>query len=296
MPVPPVEPIFSPVQPDSGADIPTVNQRVRGVRRIRAETVPIRYRAISLHACGGVGEVYRAQDAELDREVALKQLQPDGASDPDGQARFIREAQITGRLQHPGIIPVYGLIHDSLGRPSYAMRFVEGESLAAAIARAYASRPPSAESPPSLRHLLTRFVAVCNAVAYAHSKGVVHRDLKPANVMLGPFGETYVVDWGLAKDTASGGRQPDGGVGIEPGDTYLPLAENMTQQGEVIGTPAFMAPEQAAGRWDEVGPAADIYSLGATLYNLLTGSTPFPDSISDGVLERVRAGQVRPPS
>jgi serine/threonine protein kinase/tetratricopeptide (TPR) repeat protein len=295
MTVPPFDPAKTVAPPDAAADIPTVNQRIRRVRSVRPASVPTRYRAIALHARGGVGEVYRAKDAELDREVALKQLQADGASDPTDQARFVCEARITGRLQHPGIVPVYGLVHDALGRPSYAMRFIEGESLAAALGRAYAPAP-AGDPPPTLRQMLIRFIAVCNAVAYAHSKGVVHRDLKPANIMLGPFGETYVVDWGLAKETASGGGEAPGfGIRKEPGGSHPPLAEHATQLGEVVGTPAFMAPEQAAGQWDEVGPPADVYSLGATLYNLLTGSAPFAGTISDGVLDRVRSGRFVPP-
>lgn len=276
------------------ADSPTISVQVRRVRPSQAATnVAGRYRPVTLHARGGVGEVYRAADTELDREVALKQLPIDVAFDPEGQARFVREARITGRLQHPGIVPVYGLVHDSFGRPCYAMRFVEGESLAEAIARCH-SPSPGDPSPSFLRQLLLRFIAVCNTIAYAHSKGVVHRDLKPANVLLGPFGETYVVDWGLAKESGSeqpqecGTGQPET-IPAQPSDD--PAIPDATWQGLIVGTPTFMAPEQAEGRWEEVGPAADVYSLGATLYNILTGFVPFPGGATESVLDRVRAGR-----
>src|SRR5262249_45634157 len=179
--------------------------------------------------------------------------------------RFLREAEITARLQHPGVVPVYGLTRDENGRPCYAMRFIEGESLQEALQRFHA---PDANAAPGsrelgLRQLLGRFVQVCNAVAYAHSRGIVHRDLKPANVMLGKYGETLVVDWGLAKpvgrtdaDRASGEESLAPASGSDSADTVL---------GEALGTPAYMSPEQASGAWDELGPAADVFSLGATL-------------------------------
>jgi len=276
------------------ADSPTISVQVRRIRPSQAATNTAgRYRPVTLHARGGVGEVYRAADTELDREVALKQLPIDVAFDPEGQARFVREARITGRLQHPGIVPVYGLVHDSFGRPCYAMRFVEGESLAEAIARCHAPSP-SDSSPPSLRQLLLRFIAVCNTVAYAHSKSIVHRDLKPANVLLGPFGETYVVDWGLAKEAVieqppKSRTQRTESFPAQPSDDQA--IPDATWQGLIVGTPSFMAPEQAEGRWEEVGPAADVYSLGATLYQILTGCVPFPGGATEGVLDRVRAGR-----
>src|SRR5262249_2727787 len=141
-------------------------------------------------------------DGELDREVALKSILSDRADEPEHRRRFLREAQLTGRLEHPGIVPVYGLVWGADGRPSYAMRFIQGESLKDAVARFHAANRPGrdlGDQRLALRQLLGRFVAVCNAVAYAHSRGVVHRDLKPANIMLGRYGETLVVDWGLAR-------------------------------------------------------------------------------------------------
>src|SRR5262249_43544176 len=146
-------------------------------------------------------EVFVARDEELHRDVALKQMQENHADNPDSRSRFILEAEITGGLEHPGIVPVYGLGTYADGRPFYAMRFIKGDSLKDAIARYYGAdrNKESGERAVDFRKLLGRFVDVCNAIAYAHSRGVLHRDLKPGNIMLGNYGETLVVDWGLAK-------------------------------------------------------------------------------------------------
>ena len=174
-----------------------------------------RFRVLRPHARGGIGVVSVALDPELNREVALKEILPEHADDPDSRARFLLEAEVTGRLEHPGVVPVYGLGHDDGGRPYYAMRLVKGESLKEAIERFHADDGPGRDARErrlELRRLLSRFVDVCNAVAYAHSRGVIHRDLKPANILLGPYGETLVVDWGLAKvvgrDEATRRRRP----------------------------------------------------------------------------------------
>jgi serine/threonine-protein kinase len=251
----------------------------------------VRFRVLRPHARGGLGQVSVALDQGLRREVALKEIQVRYADDPDSRARFLREAEVTGRLEHPSIVPVYWLGNYADGRPFYAMRLIQGNSLTEAIARFHQADGPGrdpGERALALRELLGRFVGVCQAVAYAHSRGVIHRDLKPANVMLGPYGETLVVDWGLAKTlgapeggsaAAAGVPQPTAGDGPEP-----------TQLGAVLGTPAYMAPEQAAGRPDQVGPAADVYGLGATLYCLLTGQASFERGERAEVLQRVQAG------
>ena len=161
-----------------------------------------RFRIVRLHDRGALGEVYVARDQQLHRIVALKRIKRDHAADDDKRARFVIEAEITGRLEHPGIVPVYGLgTHDD-GRPFYTMRFIRGDNLKAAIDEFH--RGGQTEADPGrralgLQKLLRRFLDVCNAVDYAHSRGVLHRDLKPGNIMLGKFGETLVVDWGLAK-------------------------------------------------------------------------------------------------
>ncbi|MFI5455866.1 MAG: serine/threonine-protein kinase [Isosphaerales bacterium] len=218
------------------------------------------------HARGGLGEVFVARDTELNRDVALKEIQDHYADDPRHRARFEFEAEITGGLEHPGIVPVYGLGHTAEGRPFYAMRFVKGDSLKDAIKRFHQAERPGrdpGERSLALRGLLGRFVDVCNASAYAHSRGVLHRDLKPGNVMLGPYGETLVVDWGLAKVVGRLG-EADGASGTET--TLRPPSLSgfdPTQAGTAVGTPSYMSPEQAAGDLDQLGPRSDVYSLGA---------------------------------
>jgi serine/threonine protein kinase len=264
--------------------------------------VESRYRWVRFHARGGLGEVYVAEDAELHREVALKRIRPEHETHPEATRRFVREAEITARLQHPGIVPVYGLVRDAEGRPCYAMRFVEGESLRAAIdslhhiRRMHLFRGPSAGAlfRSALRGLLPRFITVCQTVAYAHSRGVIHRDLKPENIMLGPFGETLVVDWGLARPFGDGAEATAAGGNPSVG-TPAEVDAPGTRAGAVVGTPSFMSPEQAAGDHARVGPASDIYSLGAVLYVLLTGHPPFEGDDLPTLLARIQAGDFSPP-
>jgi serine/threonine-protein kinase len=256
----------------------------------------LRFRVLRPHAKGGLGQVSVALDEELHREVALKEIQERYADDPHSRARFLLEAEITGGLEHPGVVPVYGLGCHADGRPFYAMRLIQGVSLGEAITQFHTAevlgRGPG-ERGLAQRGLLRRFVDMCNAVAYAHSRGVLHRDLKPANVMLGPFGETLVVDWGLAKPTGespAGADSPQGPLRPASAGGSAP-----TQVGAAIGTPAYMSPEQAAGRLDELGPASDVYSLGATLYHLLTGRAPFAASDVGEALRAVQRGDFPPP-
>jgi eukaryotic-like serine/threonine-protein kinase len=156
-----------------------------------------RFELLQPYARGGLGEVYLAHDRELNREVAVKRLQECRAGSADSRIRFLVEGEITGRLEHPGIVPVYGMGMLADGRPFYAMRFIKGKTLREAIERLHAAHVASEDKwRIALRHLLARFIAVCNAVEYAHSRGVIHRDLKPGNIMLGKYGETLVVDWG----------------------------------------------------------------------------------------------------
>jgi serine/threonine protein kinase len=252
-----------------------------------------RYRALRFHARGGLGEVWVARDEEFQREVALKRIREEQADDPDSRQRFLREAEITGRLEHPGIVPAYGLTRDADGRPCYAMRLIKGGTLKDAIQRFHEADRPGrdpGERSLALRQLLSRFIAVCQAVAYAHSRGIVHRDLKPSNVMLGEkYGETLLVDWGLAKVV---GRNEAARLSDEEG-TLRPSSAGGedTRTGQAVGTLAYMSPEQAAGRWDVVGPASDLYSLGATLYHLLTGQVPFGGGRQGEVVLRVQRGE-----
>jgi eukaryotic-like serine/threonine-protein kinase len=256
-----------------------------------------RFQKLRPHASGGLGDVFVARDEELRREVALKEIQSRHADHPESRARFVREAEITGGLEHPGVVPVYALGQYADGRPYYAMRFIRGDSLKEAIARFHGSpaRNPQDRN-LELRQLLSRFIAVCNAIAYAHSRGVLHRDLKPSNIMLGEFGETLVVDWGLAKSMAAPEPKEESPGSTSPWLQPVPGSDSdLTRIGQALGTPAYMSPEQAAGRLDQMGPASDVYSLGATLYHLLTGQAPFGKSEAGEVLNQVQRGDFPPP-
>jgi eukaryotic-like serine/threonine-protein kinase len=256
-----------------------------------AATAGTHYRPLRLHAQGGLGEVFVALDEDLSREVALKRIRRTRAADAESRRRFLREGEITGNLEHPGVVPVYGLTRDADGQPCYVMRFIRGQNLKEAIERYHTSA--EADRGLALRQLLTRFVAVCNTLAYAHSKGIVHRDLKPANIMLGDYGETLVVDWGLAKRMS----QPDETAHLDGDDTGRTMGEGSdgTATGDVLGTPAFMSPEQAAGDHELVGPSTDIYGLGATLYALLTGKPPIDGDALGELLRNVERGDFAPP-
>ncbi len=219
-----------------------------------------RYRIARFHARGGMGEVWVAEDLLLRRPVAYKCVRPDVALAGALVERFRREATTTARLQHPGIIPVYDCGTAPDGRPFLTMRFVAGDTLGHAAARyhyAGPGEPPEARA-LAFRGLLMRFLTVCQAVGFAHEQGVVHRDLKPANVLLGGFGETVVLDWGISRDHSD------------------PDLAGLTLDGSLLGTPGYMSPEQADGRSDEVGPAADVFGLGAVLFELLAGHRPYP--------------------
>ena len=251
-----------------------------------------RFRILRPHAEGGLGEVYVARDEELNREVALKQIRQLYADDPDSRSRFTVEAEITGRLEHPNIVPVYGLGCHRSGRPFYAMRLVHGESLKEAAGRLHraADNRGLAEGPASVefRKLLACFINVCNAIEYAHSRGIVHRDIKPSNIMLGKYGETLVVDWGLAKPIDS----PESSL-VAPEPKLRPSSgshSTPTQMGSAIGTPAYMSPEQAFGHVDRIAPTSDVYCLGATLYYLLSGQPPVTDKKTGTVLRKVQSG------
>ena len=264
--------------------------RVAGQEVATSQGLPSRYRIIRSHARGGLGEVFVAVDAELNRQVALKELLSYHAHDPDSQSRFVLEAELTGRLEHPGIVPVYGLGRHPDGRPYYAMRFIEGETLKAAIERFHGreqDRHEPRERQMAFRRLLGSLIDACNAVAYAHSRGVVHRDLKPENIMLGRFGETLVVDWGVAKAASDSRRTRAAEPGRQPAASE---DSSLTRPGAAVGTPRYMSPEQALGELERVGPASDVYGLGATLYCLLVGHSPFPDGDVSEVLDRVQRG------
>lgn len=261
-----------------------------------------RYQLSHLHATGGIGRVWLATDPSFEREVALKELRPERAANPSACLRFLREARITGRLQHPGIVPVYDLgTKPGSDEPFYTMRFVRGRTFAAAIQDYHEKRTAGTTGALERRELLSAFVGVCRAVHFAHDHGIIHRDLKPQNVVLGDYGEVMVLDWGLAKEvrnSASGNGNPSDqttDLSASPhADFDLPNHDG-TQEGQVLGTPAYMAPEQAAGRLDELGAATDVYGLGAILYELLAGAAPFNGPSTEAVLKRVREVPPLPP-
>jgi len=211
---------------------------------------------------GGMGEVLLAIDERIGREVAVKRTR---ASNPTGEelSRFVREARVQGRLEHPAVVPVHDLAIDPTGRPYFVMKRLAGEPMSDVLQRLRAGDEP--DEAATRRRLLRAFGEVCLAVEFAHSRGIIHRDLKPANIMLGDFGEVYVIDWGIARAVT----EPDD-TGTPPsGQHDLKLATGDTRQGTVLGTPAYMSPEQLAG--DRAGPAADIYALGCILFEIAAG-------------------------
>jgi WD40 repeat protein/serine/threonine protein kinase len=258
-----------------------------------------RFVVLRPHARGGLGEVFVALDAELNREVALKAILPHNAQDAVNRARFAQEAEITGRLEHPGIVPVYSYGEYPDGRPYYAMRFIKGDSLKLAIERFHDTKQtPAGSQVLGLRKLLGAFLAVCQAVHYAHSRGILHRDLKPDNIMLGKFGETLLVDWGLAKPVGQADPDADAAERSRSEAPLRPLSGSgsvETQAGSMVGTPGYMSPEQAMGRQDLIGQGSDVYGLGATLYCLLTGKPPFAGQALPELLQRVQKGDFPPP-
>ena len=223
---------------------------------------------------GGLGRVAAVYDKRLGRQVALKEKLKGGAT---AEARFFQEALITAQLEHPTIIPIYDFGRKADGTICYTMKLVSGKTLSEAIAQ----KPILATRLP----LLPNVLAVCEAVAYAHSKKIIHRDLKPHNILVGEFGETILIDWGIAKNV--GGHEWEGDAQPESSNKG-----NLTQQGSILGTPAYMPPEQAQGK--EVDERADVYSLGAILYHLLTGKPPYQKKTGREVVMALLDGPPHP--
>ncbi len=230
----------------------------------------VEYAIVRRLGIGGLGSVWLAHDQTLKRLVAIKEVNDRGAESPTAMARFRREAEITGQLEHPNIVPVYQSGEDTHSHhPFYVMRFVGKKTLSDAVADYHTRRAAGLADTVELHRLLGAFLSVCQAVAFAHSRGVLHRDLKPENVALGNFGQVIVLDWGLAKRTDDGDWQDSAPGTLSGGSTV-----EHTMAGQVLGTPHYMSPEQAAGRVECMDERTDVYGLGATLFSILTGYAP----------------------
>jgi serine/threonine-protein kinase len=235
-----------------------------------------------------MGEVYRSCDPALHRDLAIKVMAANLRGDSEAERRFLREARITGSLQHPGIIAVHNLGQLTDGRLHYTMRLVRGQTFADIL---------EAGKLELLQTLLAIFEKVCEAVAYAHSKRIIHRDLKPANIMVGKFGEVQVMDWGLAKLLGAEGGPADAETPIEAAGTLIhteaaDTPSDLTRAGTGIGTPEYMSPEQAQGDWELVDERADVFALGAILCLILTGRSPYSGADGMEVLRRARGGDL----
>lgn len=241
--------------------------------------VPERYARRDLLGLGGMGEIRRVWDRSLQRHVAMKLLSWSLLGNERAHARFRAETEFTAGLEHPGIVSIYDTGVLANGRPWYTMRLLQGRTLEVEIAELHRN---AIDSVAGMRHLLRAFHQVCDAMAYAHARGVIHRDLKPQNIMVNPFGEVLILDWGLARRATSATAGDE--RGILPVCTESPPTEGaLTRAGDVLGTPAYMPPEQARGELERMGPASDVYALGAILYELLCGFPPFVgDEIARG--------------
>jgi len=239
-----------------------------------------RFEYVSRVGAGGMGAVHRVRDRNLLREVAIKVLSPELAADPKYVRRFLAEAQIQAQLDHPNIVPVHDLSLDHEGTSYFTMRLVHGRSLADWITAAQVSPTPA----ESICEMLGAFLKVCDAVAFAHSRGVLHLDIKPENIIMEDFGTVYLMDWGLARLMDREQEQDDAVIVSDE-------AAGGVVSG-VIGSPSYMSPEQARGEMGQLSERTDVFGLGAVLYAILAGRAPYLADTVEDVLQQARAGQV----
>lgn len=253
----------------------------------RPDVVDARYRIVERIGEGGMGTVYLAEDTELDRQVALKVLK-EQVFDERAARRMLEEARIIAKLEHPGIVPVHDVGKLPDGRNYYVMKLVRGKRL-----DEY-SKPSS-----PIGDRLRVFGRMCDTVAFAHAHGVIHRDLKPQNVMVGEFGEVLVLDWGVAKRTRGGDTSTDESAPADPNPSSSApppdaIRTRQTAHGTIIGTPAYMPPEQAHGNIDDVDERSDVFALGAILYFLLTNDAPVGQTVFEQIRQREQV-EFKPP-
>jgi eukaryotic-like serine/threonine-protein kinase len=240
-----------------------------------------RYQHLGEIGRGGMGTVYSVRDLGLLRTSAMKVMAPHLATRRHEAERFLREARITAQLDHPNIVPVHEIGTDERGNLYFTMKRVEGRTLNDWIDES-GGLP---RQPEQSRLMLDAYLKVCDAVAFAHSRGVIHCDIKPSNVMVGPFGQVYLMDWGLAQ--VLGEPAPAADAGVETAEEPAPR-----RAGRPAGTPAFMSPEQAACA--PLDKRADVFGLGALLYTILTGDPPFPGEDTESALSQAKAGEIAP--
>ncbi len=286
---------------DLNSDRPVSIEELKRILGLTSDNTIGRYQDITTIGLGGIGTVFSAREPVLNREIALKILRPAYRNNTKFIDGFIREARATAQIDHPNIVPVHQLgVFDDVGA-YFTMKRVIGQTLRLVLKKIDAG-DREYQRKYSLYRLLEIFLSACNGVAFAHSKGIIHRDLKPANIMLGDYGEVFVMDWGLVKyqaenDSSEAGKKISLDTELsENNETDDPDA-TATHKGSISGTPAYMAPEQVAGLSDEIDSQTDIYSLGAILYSILTGKpTPFPDNAEiNQVLQQAVNGDFLPP-
>jgi serine/threonine protein kinase len=270
-----------------------------GLAQIREQLEGKKYKVITTINRGGMGVILQTRDLRIRRTVAMKVMKTSNQFSRENVLRFIDEAQLTGQLEHPNIIPVYELGLDDQGEIFYTMKFVKGTTLDEVLRGIRHGRQKIIDKYP-LGTLLTIFQKVCDAVAYAHAKGVVHRDLKPENIMIGSFGEVLVMDWGLAKNITGGRREttpePTSAATMQARAPLDNLRGFETLHGLIVGTPPYISPEQARGELDRIDGRSDIYVLGGILYAILTLRPPVEGETVYEVVDKIITSAIAPPS